>query len=62
MFHWARQIDDYKIYSSDSHDFWTRKQLLQQEAARTLAAQVMIKLRQEPADEEEEDQLNPAEK
>ena len=61
-FHWARQIDDYKIYSPENHDFWTSKQLLQQEAATTLAAQVMVKLRQEAADEEEEDQVNPAEK
>ena len=62
MFHWAQQIDDYKIYSSDNHDFWTRKQLLQQEAASTLAAQVTVKLRRETANEEEEDQVNTAEK
>ena len=62
MYHWARQIDDYKIYSPDNHHFWRCKQLSQQKAATTLAAQVMVKLRQEAADEEEEDQVNPAEK
>ena len=59
MFYWAQQIGDYKIYSPENHDFWTRKQLSQQEAATTLAAQVMVKLRREAADKKEEDQINP---